>query len=88
MGGVSKDSVLEFVDELESGKAIALEISHVEDVSGWVGAIREFLEGVEGSVSFAELVKGLEMPVVAVLFVCYLSPRLGNFMSIELALHV
>lgn len=42
---VSKDAVLEFVDELESGEEVALKVSHEEDVSAWVDAIREFLEG-------------------------------------------
>ena len=67
VGEVSKDAVLEFVDELESGEAVALEVSHVEDVGTWVSAIREYLEGAKGAVSFVELVKGLEMPAVAVL---------------------
>ncbi|WP_299414522.1 hypothetical protein [Acaryochloris sp. IP29b_bin.148] len=64
---VSKDSVLEFVDELESGEAIALKVSHVEDVSSWVSAIREYLEGTKGAVSFVELVQGLGLVPVAVL---------------------
>ena len=67
VGEVSKDSVLEFVDELESGEAIALKVSHVEDVSSWVSAIREYLEGTKGAVSFVELVQGLGLVPVAVL---------------------
>lgn len=75
VGEVSKDTVLEFVDELESGEAVALGASHVEDVSGWVSAIAEYLEGAKGAVSFEELVKGLRMPVVAV----WLGVLLGGF---------
>lgn len=75
VGEVSKDAVLEFMDELESGKAVALEASHVEDVGAWVAEIREYLEGVEGAVLFAELVKGLGLPVVAV----WLGVLLGGF---------
>ena len=67
VGEVSKADVLEFVDGLESGEAVALKSSHEEDVSGWVSAISQYLEGIEGAVSFAELVKGLGMPAVAVL---------------------
>lgn len=67
VGEVSKDAVLEFVDELESGEAVALKASHEEDVSGWVSEIAVYLERVEGAVSFAELVKGLGMPNVVVL---------------------
>ena len=75
MGEVSKDAVLEFVDELESGEAVALKVSHEEDVSGWVSAISQYLEGTEGAVSFTELVKGLGMPLVAV----WLGVLLGDF---------
>lgn len=75
VGEVSKDAVLEFVEELESGEAIALKVSHEEDVSAWVGAILEYLEGTEGEVSFGELVNGLRMPVVAV----WLGVLLGEF---------
>ncbi|BDM83761.1 hypothetical protein [Acaryochloris marina] len=67
VGEVSKDSVLEFVDELESGEEVALKISHVEDVGAWVGAIREFLEGKEDAVLFGDLVRGLGLAPVAVL---------------------
>ena len=67
VGEVSKDAVLEFVDELETGDAVALKVSHVEDVSAWVNAISEYLEGAKGAVSFVELLKGLGMPAVAVL---------------------
>ncbi|MGR3279109.1 hypothetical protein ACSYAD_29010, partial [Acaryochloris marina NIES-2412] len=67
VGEVSKDAVLEFVDEMESGEAVALKVSHVEDVGAWVSAIREYLEGAKGAVSFVELVRGLEMPPVTVL---------------------
>lgn len=74
MGEVSKDAVLEFVDELESGEAIALQVSH-EDVSRWVGAIANHLGKTEGVVSFAELVKGLRIPVVAV----WIEVLLGGF---------
>ena len=75
VGEVSKDSVLEFVDELKSGEAVALKVSHEEDVSGWVSAIAQYLEGAKGAVSFAELVKGLGMPVVTV----WLGVLLGSF---------
>ncbi len=45
-----------------------MKVSHVEDVGAWVGAIREYLEGAKGAVSFVELVKGLEMwPNLAVI---------------------
>ena len=67
VGEISKDEVLEFVDELESGEAVAVGASHVEDVSGWVNAIGEYLEGFEGAVMFGDLVEGLGLPVVAVL---------------------
>ncbi|WP_299488148.1 hypothetical protein [Acaryochloris sp. IP29b_bin.137] len=67
VGEVSMESVLEFVDELESGEAVALKASHEEDVSGWVSAIAQYLEGAKGAVSFAELVKGLGMPTVVVM---------------------
>ena len=67
VGEVNKDELLEFIDDLDSGEAVALEVSHVEDVGNWVSAIEEFLEKVEGSVLFLELVKGVRLPVVAVL---------------------
>ncbi|MGR3278786.1 hypothetical protein ACSYAD_27320 [Acaryochloris marina NIES-2412] len=67
MGEISKDAVLEFVDELESGEEVALKVSHVEDVGAWIGAIREYLEEAKVAVSFMELVRGLEMPPVTVL---------------------
>ncbi|WP_315877000.1 hypothetical protein [Acaryochloris sp. 'Moss Beach'] len=67
MGEVSKDAVLDFVDELESGEAVALKVSHVEDVGAWVSAICEYLEGVKDAASFVELVRELEMPPVTVL---------------------
>ncbi|MGR3279830.1 hypothetical protein ACSYAD_32770, partial [Acaryochloris marina NIES-2412] len=67
VGEVSKDSVLEFVDELESGEAVALKVSHVEDVGAWVNEIASYLEQAEGAVLFVELVRGVEMPAVAVL---------------------
>ena len=67
VGEVSKNSVLEFVDELESGKEVALKVSHVEDVGAWVNAIQEFLEGKEDAVSFGDLVRGLGLVPVAVL---------------------
>ena len=75
VGEVTKDAVLEFVDELESGEAVALKASHVEDVVGWVSAIQEYLEGVEGAVLFSDLVEGLGLPAVAVL----IGVLLGNF---------
>ena len=75
VGEISKDAVLEFVDELESGEAVALKASHEEDVSAWMGAITEYLEMAEGAVSFAELVKGLGKPVVVV----WLGVLLGGF---------
>ncbi|MGR3279221.1 hypothetical protein ACSYAD_29580 [Acaryochloris marina NIES-2412] len=53
VGEVSKDAALEFVDEMESGEAVALSVSHVEDVGDWVSAIREYLEKAKGAVSFA-----------------------------------
>ena len=64
---VSKESVLEFVGELESGQAVALKVSHVEDVSTWVKAIRELLECKEDAVLFGDLVSGLGLAPVAVL---------------------
>ena len=67
VGEVSKKSVLEFVGELESGEAVALKVSHVEDVSAWVSAIREFLEDKEDAVLFGDLVRGLGLAPVAVL---------------------
>lgn len=66
MGAVSKDAVLEFVDELESGEAVALKASYEENVGAWVSAIRNYLEKDSGAVSFAELVNGFEMLLVAV----------------------
>jgi hypothetical protein len=79
MGVVSKDVVLEFVDELESeiqdGETIALEASHDEDVSEWMGAIQGYLESSEGAVSFSELVRELGMSVVVV----WLGILLGRF---------
>lgn len=75
VGEVSKDAVLEFVDELESGEAVALKVSHVEDVGAWIGTIREYLEEAEGTVSFMELVEVLGMPVVAV----WIGLLLGSF---------
>lgn len=54
------------VEEL-SGKAVALSVTHVEDVGAWVNEISEYLEKASGAVSFTELVRGLEMPAVAVL---------------------
>ena len=74
-GEVSKDTVLEFVDELESGEAVALKASHEEDVSRWVSDIAKYLENASGAVSFAELVNGLGIPVVAV----WLGLLLGDF---------
>lgn len=44
-----------------------MQVLEVEDVSGWVGAISQYLEKVEGAVSFMDLVKGLGLPAVAVL---------------------
>ncbi|MGR3278999.1 hypothetical protein ACSYAD_28455 [Acaryochloris marina NIES-2412] len=67
VGEVSKDSVLEFVDELESGEAVALKVSHVEDVGAWVGAIRAFLEEEEVPILFGDLVRRLGLESVAVL---------------------
>ncbi|ABW33417.1 hypothetical protein [Acaryochloris marina] len=67
VGDVSKESVLEFVDELESGKEVALKVSHVDDVGAWVNAIAQYLERASEALSFAELVKGLGMPTVVVL---------------------
>ena len=75
VGEVSKDSVLEFLDELESGEVVALKVSHVEDVSGWVDAIRELLEGKEDAVLFIDLVRGLGLAPVAVL----IGVLLGSF---------
>ena len=75
VGEISKDSVLEFVDELESGEEVALKVSHVEDVGVWVGAIREYLEGAKGAVSFVELVEGVRLPMVAV----WIGLLLGGF---------
>ena len=75
VGEVSKDAVLKFVDELESGEEVALKVSHVEDVGAWVSAIGEYLEGIEGAVLFGDLVEGLELPAVAVL----IGVLLGNF---------
>ena len=72
---ISKDAVLEFVDEMESGEAVALGASHVEDVGGRVSAISDYLERAEGAVLFAKLVKGLGLPGVAVL----IGILLGNF---------
>ncbi|ABW32059.1 hypothetical protein [Acaryochloris marina] len=67
VGEVSKDDVLEFVDELESGEAVALKVSHEEDVGAWVGAIHDFLEGKEDAVLFGDLARGLGFAPVAVL---------------------
>lgn len=67
VGEVSKDSVLEFVDELESGEEVALKVSHEEDVSAWVNAIRKFLECKEDAVLFNDLVRDLGLGPVAVL---------------------
>ncbi len=75
VGEVSKESVLEFVDELESGEVVALKASHEEDVSAWVGAISEYLKKAEGAVSFSELVKKMGLPMVAV----WLGLLLGEF---------
>lgn len=72
---ISKDSVLEFVDELESGKEVALSASHAENVGQWVSEIREYLNGAVNEVSFTELVKELRMPVVVV----WLGLLLGGF---------
>lgn len=41
-----------------------------------MAAVREYLEGTEGAVPFVELVKGLEIPAVAVL----IGVLLGGFM--------
>ncbi|NJK52153.1 MAG: hypothetical protein HC936_03775 [Leptolyngbyaceae cyanobacterium SU_3_3] len=73
----AKDAALEFVDQLEerTGTEVALGASHEEDVGAWVKAIGKYLEGIEGSVSFAELVTKLGMPVVAV----WLGILLGGF---------
>lgn len=60
------ESVLEFVDELESREAVSMKVSHEEDASGWVSAISEYLENASGAVSFVELVRGLGMPMVEV----------------------
>lgn len=67
VGEVSKDAVLEFVEELESGEAVALKVSHEEDVSPWVIAIRKFLEDEKDAVLFGDLVRGLGLAPVAVL---------------------
>ncbi|NJK51782.1 MAG: hypothetical protein HC936_01480 [Leptolyngbyaceae cyanobacterium SU_3_3] len=77
VGEVGKDAVLEFVDQIEERTAteVALKASHEEDVGAWVGEIREYLEEVEGTVSFAELVTKLEMPMVVV----WLGILLGGF---------
>lgn len=61
--------------KLESGEAVALKVSHVEDVGAWISAIREYLEGAKGAVLFVELVKGLGMPAVAV----WIGLLLGGF---------
>lgn len=58
-----------------SGEDIALGASHVEDVGAWVSAIRKYLEGAKGAVSFVELVKGVRLPLVAV----WLGLLLGGF---------
>lgn len=67
VGEVSKKSVLEFVDEQESGKEVALKVSHVEDVGAWVNAIRAFLEEEEVPILFGDLVRRLGLESVAVL---------------------
>ena len=59
MGEVSKATVLKFMEELESGEAVTLEASHREDVSIWVGAITQYLEGEENAVLFTAVVKGV-----------------------------
>ena len=61
--------------ELESGEAVALKVSHVEDVGAWVKMIREFLVEKKDPVLFGDLVRGLGMPVVAV----WLGLLLGGF---------
>lgn len=48
VGEVSKDEVLGFVDELVSGKAVALKVSHVEDVGAWVSASRSTWKRLRG----------------------------------------
>ncbi|NJM67325.1 MAG: hypothetical protein HC851_17440 [Acaryochloris sp. RU_4_1] len=79
VGEISKDAVLEFVDELELGEAIALGASYEEDVSGWVGAIADYLGKCEGAVSFSELVSGVRLPAVAV----WLGVLLGGFRVVQ-----
>lgn len=52
---------------MESGKAVALKVSHEEDVSGRVGAIQAFLKDIEEPVMFGDLVRGLGLAPLAVL---------------------
>lgn len=75
VGEVSKDTVLEFIDELESGEDVALKVSHEEDVSAWVNAIQEYLEKTSGAVKFVALVNELQLPVVAI----WIGLLLGGF---------
>jgi hypothetical protein len=71
-----KDEVLaEIESEIQDGEAIALDASHEENVSAWVGAIQGYLERAEGVLSFSELVRELGMPVVVV----WLGVLLGGF---------
>jgi hypothetical protein len=75
VGEVSKATVLEFVGELECGETIALDASHEENVSEWVGAIQGYLERAEAPAALSELVRELGMSVVVV----WLGVLLGGF---------
>jgi hypothetical protein len=62
-----KDEVLaELESEIEAGDAVALKASYEENVSEWVGAIREYVEKAEGAVSFSEWVARVRLPVMVV----------------------
>ncbi|NJM68623.1 MAG: hypothetical protein HC851_24665, partial [Acaryochloris sp. RU_4_1] len=67
VGEVSKDAVLEFVDELESGEAIALGASYEENVGEWVSEIAAYFQSTTAdSVSIRELSKVTKLSPVKV----------------------
>lgn len=75
VGEVSKESVLEFVEELESGEAVAMKVSHEEDVSAWVAAISTYLQQAPGKVPMVELMQELHLSLVSI----WLGMLLGGF---------
>ncbi|ABW31903.1 hypothetical protein [Acaryochloris marina] len=75
VGDVSKESVLKFVEELESGESVAMKVSHEEDVSAWVAAISTYLQQVPGKVPMVELMQELQLSLVSI----WLGMLLGGF---------